>query len=145
MHDINLMLYQNYKLLSQDDRQIYIVRDIGTWLLEGTSIRELQLNLFDATSNIILQGYLLQKEFINQTVSLDNRRSFYLYRNGHGETLEYINKSATFYVNSALSDITSERLTAIMLIITAVVLLLFCAGFAIIPAMKVIEKSRREV
>ncbi|CAG9333953.1 unnamed protein product [Blepharisma stoltei] len=145
MHDINLKIYQNYGLLSSADKDVYIIRDIGTWLLEGTSIRELQCNLFDATSNMILQGYLLKKDYESSVVSLNNRRGFYLFRNGVGETLGYINSSASFYVDAALRDITSERLTAIMLIMTAVILLVFCALFAIVPAMKIIEKSRREV
>ena len=145
MHTINLELYQNYGVLSSSDSTIYTDENIAAYLLEGSKIREVLSNLFDATSNFILQGYLLDQEYINTSVNLTNRRAFYIYRNGDGETLKYLNKSATFYVTAAQTDLSNQRVTAILLILVSVVLLFFCAGFAIIPAIKTLEKSRREI
>jgi hypothetical protein len=62
MHKINLDLYRNYDVLDGDDADIYKDEEINAWYYEGGSIRMAKLNLFDATSNIILQGYLLGKE-----------------------------------------------------------------------------------
>jgi PAS domain S-box-containing protein len=145
MHTINLQLYQNYQVLSAQDRNIYIDEDINAYLLEGSHIREIKSNLFDATSNFILQGFLLNQEYGTSLINFANRRAFYLLRNGDGETLEYLNKSAGYYVTAAQNDLESQRLTAILLVLVSVVLLFFCAGFAIIPAIKTLEKSRREI
>mmetsp|Transcript_21678 Transcript_21678/g.3574 ORF Transcript_21678/g.3574 Transcript_21678/m.3574 type:complete len:102 (+) Transcript_21678:3496-3801(+) len=94
MHDINLKLYKNYGLLNEEDRSVYIEENIATWLLEGGKVREIKSNLFDATSNFILQGFLLKEEYQTDKIDLSNRRAFYLYRNGNGETLQYLNLSA---------------------------------------------------
>ncbi|OMJ95244.1 hypothetical protein SteCoe_1458 [Stentor coeruleus] len=145
MHSINLELYKNYDVLSSKDKDIYIDEDIAAHLLEGDHIREIKSNLFDATSNFILQGFLLNNEYKNSVIDLKNRRAFYLYRNGNGETLEYLNISAHYYVNAAKKDLETQRITAILLILVSIVLLFFCAGFAIIPAIKTLEKSRREI
>lgn len=145
MHDINLKLYKNYGLLSSEDRAVYIDENIASWLLEGGKVREIKTNLFDATSNYILQGYLTHEELKDTVISLKNRRAFYLYRNGNGETLSYLNTSAKFYVKSAQSDLENQRLTAILLIVASIVLLICCAGFAIVPAIRTIEKSKQEV
>ena len=145
MHDINLELYKNYQVLSSKDRDIYVDEDIAAYLLEGDHIREIKSNLFDATSNFILQGFLLYQEFKAQVIGLDNRRAFFLYRNGMGETLQYLNISADYYVSAAKKDLEKQRITAILLILVSVILLFFCAGFAIIPAIKTIERSRREI
>lgn len=145
MHEINLVLYKKYGLLSEADQVVYTNEEISTWLLEGKTVREIKSNLFDATSNFILQAFLLNEEYRLTSVNLTNRRAFYLYRNGNGEALQYINKSAIYYVNAALNDLDSERLTAIMLILVSVTLLCFCAGFAIIPSIRVLEKSKKEI
>jgi len=76
---------------------------------------------------------------------LGNRRAFYLFRNGNGETLTYLNLSAEFYVRSALEDLDNQQIKAILLILVSVVILLFCAGFAIIPSIRTLEKSKKEV
>ena len=144
MHDINLLLYKNYDLLNSEDKAVYVDENIATWLLEGGKVREAKTNLFDATSNFILQGFLLKEEYKDKPVTLSNRRAFYLFRNGNGETLEYMNTSAEFYVTTAIQDLQNQRFTALALISASVVLLLFCAGFAIIPSIRTIEKSRRE-
>jgi PAS domain S-box-containing protein len=145
MHSINLKLYKNYELLNSDDRDVYIEENIATWLLEGGLVREIKSNLFDATSNFILQGFLLKEQHMAEVIDMTNRRAFYLYRNGNGETLQYLNTSASFYVRSALEDLESQRIVAVLLIVAAVILLFFCAGFAIIPAIRTLEKSKREV
>ena len=145
MHEINLRLYKNYELLSEEDQAVYIDENIQTWLLEGGNVRGNKANLFDATSNFILQGFLLKEEYQDQSINLANRRAFYLFRNGNGETLQYLNTSASFYVQTAISDLENEKYTALMLIFVSVFLLSFCAGFAIIPAIRTLEKSKREV
>ena len=145
MHAINLRLYRNYDLISDSDRDVYIRESIPTWLMEGQNVRRIQTNLFDATSNVVLQSFLITQELSNPPLNISNRRAFYVYRNGEGELLSYLNKSAKFYVNSALRDVDKQRLTAILLIMASVLVLLFCAGFAIIPAIRTLEKSKREV
>ena len=145
MHDINLELFKNYDVLTRSQQVIYTDQDIACFLLEGTNTRLVQNNLFDAISNFVLQGYLLDQEYINSTINLSNRRAFYIYRNGDGETLQYLNTSAKYYVSAAQLNLQSQRITAILLILVSVILLFFCAGFAIIPAIKIIEKSRREI
>lgn len=152
MHDINLELYKNYNLLGSSDQSKYIAESISVWLLEGKNVREIKANLFDATSNLVLQAFLLQEELAPPNtsaaplpVTYKNRRVFYLYRNGMGETLDYLNRSTKFYVRAALSDLENQRLISIMLIVVSVILLLFCAGFAIIPTIKTLESSKKEV
>ncbi|CAG9322241.1 unnamed protein product [Blepharisma stoltei] len=145
MHNTNLVMYTKYGLLSDADQVVYTNEEISTWLLEGKTVREIQSNLFDATSNFILQAYLLNVEYNSTLVNLTNRRAFYLYRNGNGETLQYINHSAIYYVDAALNDLESERIVAIMLILVSILLLCFCAGFAVIPAIRVLEKSKKEI
>ena len=76
---------------------------------------------------------------------MDNRRMFYLFRNGNGETLTYLNNSALLYVDTAADKMKEERLTAILLIVISVIILLLCAGLAIIPTIVAIEKSKREI
>lgn len=146
MHEINLRLYKNYDILNSEDKDVYINENVATWLLEGSVVREYKSNLFDATSNFILQGHLLFEEYESLTeFNLQNRRGFYLFRNGNGETLEYLNTSAGFYVDSAREDLDTQRLTAVLLILVSVILLFFCAGFAIIPVVISLEKSKREI
>lgn len=145
MHVINLEIYKNLDVLSDSDKTVYMDDDIPVWFLEGGLINGQKTNLLDATTNVILQGFLTGKELANSTLTLSNRRAFYLFRNGHGETLSVLNRSAGFYVKAALKDINSQRLTAVMLVMTSVLLLLFCAGFAVIPALRVLEKSKVEV
>jgi len=145
MHAINLEIYKNLDVLSAGDKAVYSTDDIPVWFLEGGQVNGQKTNLLDATTNVILQGFLTGKELANTTLTLSNRRAFYLFRNGHGESLSVLNRSAGFYVNAALRDIARQRLTAIMLVMTSVLLLLFCAGFAVIPAMRVLEKSKVEV
>lgn len=145
MHEINLEIYKNLDVLSAGDQAVYSTDAIPVWFLEGGLVSGQKTNLLDATTNVILQGFLTGKELTNTTLSLSNRRAFYLFRNGHGETLSVLNRSAGFYVNAALRDISRQRLTAIMLVMTSILLLLFCAGFAVIPALRVLEKSKVEV
>ena len=70
---------------------------------------------------------------------------FYLFRNGNGETLTYLNDSAILYVNTASDKLDEERVIAILLIVGSVIILFLCAGLAIIPSIVAIEKSKREV
>ena len=151
MHAINQKVYSKYPSLSSAAIRIYERNVVSTWVMELPGVREMKANLFDATSNLVLQSYLTQKAMRPQadgtlgTIDLKHRRAFYLYRNGMGEALSYLNKSATFYVDAAVSDIATQRLTAILLILLSVFLLLLCAGVAIVPVIRSLEKSRREV
>jgi hypothetical protein len=77
-------------------------------------------------------------------VRLDNRRFFYLFRNGSGDTLSHLNDSAVLYINAASEQLDNERIVAILLIVGSVVILLVCAGIAIIPSVVTIERSKRE-
>lgn len=151
MHEINQKVYSKYPSLSASAVRIYEQSVVSTWVMELPGVRELKANLFDATSNLVLQSYLTQKAMRPGTdstlgaINLKHRRAFYLYRNGMGETLSYLNKSASFYVDAAVSDIASQRLTAILLILLSVFLLLLCAGLAIVPVIRSLEISKREV
>lgn len=143
MHSINLELYQNFGLLDSQDRATYFQETIPVWLLEGGEVVLAKSNLFDATSNMVVQSFLLLKE--TQNYNFSNRRLFYVYRNGLGETLQTLNRSSGFYVNAALSDISNQRLVAIMLIVVSVVLLVLCAVVAIVPALRALEKAKAEI
>jgi len=144
MHDVHLKLYCNYDLLSTEDRDIYVEDTIPTWLLEAGVVRLIKANLFDATAGIILQAHLIQKQH-SPPLKLTNRRAYYIYRNGEGELLTSLNNSAHFFIRSAKANISKESLTAILLIVASALVLVFCAAFAIIPALGVLEKSKREV
>lgn len=148
MHKINLDIYRNYGVLDSSDAEIYKEEDIVTWFFEGGKIRHDKLNLFDATSNVILQGFLLSQEHAvaaTNPVSINNRRMFYLFRNGNGETLSFLNDSAILYVDTASDKLDEERVIAILLIVGSVIILFLCAGLSIIPSIVAIEKSKREV
>lgn len=143
MHAINLELYRNFGLLDSTDRETYFRETIPVWLLEGRDIVHAKSNLFDATSNLVVQSFLLLKEA--QHYNFTNRRLFYIYRNGLGETLQTLNRSSGFYVDAALRDISNQRLVAIMLIVVSVILLVLCAVLAIIPALRALEKAKAEI
>ena len=148
MHKINLDIYKNYDVLDSSDAEIYKEEDIVAWFYEGGKIRDDRINLFDATSNLILQGFLLSQEHEDANtnpVAINNRRMFYLFRNGNGETLTYLNDSAILYVDTASDKLDEERIIAILLIVGSVIILFLCAGLAIIPSIVAIEKSKREV
>ena len=145
MHGINLDIYTNLDVLSAEDKTAYTADTIPVWFLEGGRISGQKTNLLDVTTNLILQGFLSGKELLSSSVALSNRRCFYLFRNGHGESLTALNKSTEFYVHAALRGISQQQLTSLMLIMTSCLLLLFCAGFAVIPALRVLEKSKVEV
>jgi hypothetical protein len=49
------------------------------------------------------------------------------------------------YINAASEQLDSERIVAILLIVGSVVILIICAGVAIIPSVITIEKSKKEV
>jgi len=143
MHSINLELYRNFGLLDSQDRETYFKESIPIWLLEGGEIAPAKSNLFDATSNLVVQSFLMLKE--TQNYNFTNRRLFYIYRNGLGETLQTLNRSSGFYVNAALKDVSNQRLVAIMLIVVSVVLLVLCAVIAIVPALRALEKAKAEI
>ena len=148
MHKINLDIYRNYDVLDSNDAAIYRDEDIVSWYLESDKIQHDKINLFDATSNVILQGFLLSQEHETANtnpIDINNRRMFYLFRNGNGETLTYLNDSAILYVNTASDKLDEERVIAILLIVGSVIILFLCAGLAIIPSIVAIEKSKREV
>ena len=143
MHEIHLKLYRNYDLLDAGDREVYIKRHIPTWLMEGGVVRQVQTNLFDATAGLILQAHLIKQ--IESDLTLAHRRAYYVYRNGCGELLSSLNSSAHFYIRASRANISQESLKTILLILTSAIALVFCAGFAIIPSVRVLEKSQREV
>ena len=145
MHAINLQLYQNYELLSDADQKSYISRTIPMWSLEVKTIHSDLVNLFDATGNLVLQSFLLGRDLDSVSVDMTQRRPFFIYRNGMGESLTGLNASAQFYIRATLSNLDHERLVAILLIVASVLLLLFCAGFAVIPTIITLERSKAEV
>lgn len=144
MHEVHLKLYRNYDLLGDEDLDMYVEDTIPTWLMEAGVVRLVKTNLFDATAGIILQAHLVKQQS-KPPLKLTNRRAFYIYRNGEGELLTSLNTSAHFFIRSARANISKESLTAILLIMASAMVLVFCATFAIIPALGVLEKSKREV
>lgn len=143
MHSISLQLYHHFGLLSTQDRSQYFEENIPIWLMEGGRIVSEKANLFDATENMVVQAFLMLGE--KGKYSASNRRLFYLYRNGLGETVERINKSTQFYVNAASANVASQRLISISLILLSILLLLLCTFLAILPALKSLEKTKTEL
>jgi len=145
LHALNLVLYKNYDHLGEREQRAYTAATVPIWTLEGGKIRTEKVNLFDAVSNLILQSFLLGKEAASTSVDLTTRRPFYLYRNGMGETLKDLNASAEFYITATLENLEHQKLVSILLIMASVLLLVFCAGFAVIPTILTLERSKREV
>lgn len=145
MHKINLEIYTNYKVLTEGEKKFFKDEDIATYFREGSLVREIKKNVYDSISGLALQGFMLDKEFKETKIDMKNHRAFYLFRNGNGETVEYLNKSAELYVFAAQRDLESQRIIAIILITGSILLLVLCAAFAIIPSVKTLENSRREI
>jgi PAS domain S-box-containing protein len=145
MHDTNLLLYDQFSLLNHHDQHLYFEEDISNLIMDAGTVREGRTNLFDSTSIFILHGLITHGELKDSLVSLGNRRVFYLYSNGNGETLTYLNKTSEGYVRTAEDDLKSQQLTAILLIVGSIVLLICCTVFALGPAIRTIEKSRQEL
>lgn len=143
MHELNVELHDTADLLRDADRQEYIRGQVSTWYLSNGAIVETHTTLFDATAVLVLHAGLLVSE--GQPISLQDERAFYVYRNGEGELLSAINRSAGFYVDSAGDSLVSARLTAILLILASVIVLLLCAGLAVIPTLKTLDSSKMEV
>lgn len=145
LHALNLVLYKHYDRLGEREQRAYTAPTVPIWTLEGGKIRQEKVNLFDAVSNLILQSFLLGKEAASTPVNLTTRRPFYLYRNGMGETLNSLNASAEFYIAATLDNLDHQKLVSILLIMASVLLLVFCAGFAVIPTILTLERSKQEV
>jgi PAS domain S-box-containing protein len=145
MHDNSIVLYKDVDLLSKEDVDLLDDEDIATWFLEGSDIVEINSNMFDAAANFILQGYITYDELKETVINFDNRRVFYIFRNGNADTLKSMNKSAKFYETAAQDYLVNQRLAVILLILASVFLLILCAVVAIFPAIRIIEKSQQEV
>lgn len=145
MHDLNVELHGTAGLLSSEDREEYIRGQFPTWYLSNGAVCEAHKSLFDTASTLILQAELLAEEGQTRALTLQDERAFYVYRNGEGELLDKINRSAEFYVKSAGGYLVQARLTAILLILASVLVLLLCAGLAVIPTLKTLDSSKQEV
>jgi hypothetical protein len=145
LHAMNLILYKEYSHLEDRDQKAYTAATIPIWTLDGGKIRIEKVNLFDAVSNLVLQSFLLGKEAANTPINLTTRRAFYVYRNGMGETLTGLNTSAEYYISATLLNLDHQKLLSVLLIMASVLLLVFCAGFAVIPTILTLERSKKEV
>lgn len=145
MHDLNVELHGTAGLLSKADSEQYIRGQFPTWYLSNGAVCESHRSLFDTASTFILQAELLAEEGQTRPLTLQDERAFYVYRNGEGELLAELNRSAGFYVESAGGYLVQARLTAILLILASVLVLLLCAGLAVIPTLKTLDSSKQEV
>ena len=145
MHELNVDLHGNAGLLSQENMEEYINGQFSTWSLSNGKIHESHTSLFDTSTSLILQASLLSQEGLQHPIFLSNDRAFYVYRNGEGELLHVLNRSTAFYVESAGENLVNARLIAVLLILASVLVLLLCAGLAVIPALKTLDSSKREV
>ena len=145
MHEINLELRKNLQLISEIDQREYFRENTPTWVWAGTSPTEIHFNLMDATSNLALQSFLITQKLPTPPLSLSHRHSFAVYRNGFGELLSNLNKTADFYVHSAEINLEKLRLNVILLIISAVLVLFLSAGLGIEPILRNLKKSKQEV
>ena len=144
IHDYFCKLYSDYETLSVEEKKVYTEKLITVWHLFENEVSKHQDNLFIAISNLFMHSYVLEEQFRNQVVPLNERNTIYLFRNGNGDTLEYINKSTEFYVEKTKSNLVTQRNTALGFVVGSVVILFISAGISIAPAIYKLEKTKQE-
>jgi len=122
---------------------VYLKPEVTVWVQAGHSYREGKTGLIEAVGSLAEQALLLCRD--KAKLDFHNRRVFYIYRNGLGETLQALNQSAEVYMQAADSDLQSSKLAAILLILASALLLVLCLSLAILPTLHSLLKARSEV
>jgi hypothetical protein len=143
IHAANRELFQHLSLLDQSSKAIYLQPQVSVWVKAGHSYREGKTGLVEAVGSLAEQALLLSRE--KRGLDFNNRRVFYIYRNGIGETLRALNESAGAYVKSADAGLKKGKLAAILLILASAVLLILCFSITILPTLHSLLHARSEV
>jgi len=145
--DMNLVLnnlFKNFRVLTKKETNYFLSEKLEIWILGNGRVKNIPNNLFDTLSNIIVQGLVLKNNYNTTQIDLENKRAFFLYRNGIGEVLHKLNQSSKIYLETATQGIQYKHFYVVCLLSLSGVALCACAGFAILPSIRNINKSRTE-
>lgn len=143
LHSTNFALFQHFSRLNYASKEIYINPNVRVWVKTGKRYGEMKIGLLDAVGSLAEQAFLLLGE--SGKYSFEDRKVYYIYRNGIGETLQAVNQSSELFLTAVETGRNEFKIIAILVIIGGVLLVICFFSVLILPIIHSLIHSKMEV